>query len=71
MANGWHVTGQVERQVMGPSGQFVPSIDVHFQTSTGVAGTITVPKQQYNVDNVKERIDAYVAHLDAVSDLSG
>lgn len=68
---GWHVTGQVQRQVMGPSGQFVPSIEVHFQTADGTAGSVTIPKAAYNVDAVKERIESYVAHLDAVAGLSG
>lgn len=71
MATGWHVTGQVQRQVMGPSGQFVPSIEVHFQTANGTAGSVTVPKAQYTSELVRERIESYVAHLDAVADLTG
>lgn len=68
---GWHVTGQVQRQVMGPSGQFVPSIEVHFQTDDGTTGSVTIPKAAFNVDTAKERIDAYVAHLSDVADLRG
>lgn len=67
----WHVTAQVQRSVIGPSGQIVPSVEVHFLTDDGTAGTVTVPKSAFNAETVKERIDSYVAHLDAVGGLSG
>jgi hypothetical protein len=71
MAAGWRVTGQVERQMMGPSGQFTPSIEVHFVTDAGTTGSVTVPKTVYNGDEVKRRIEAYVAHIGAVENLTG
>lgn len=66
---GWHVTGQLERTQMGPSGQFTPAVEVHFVLDNGTAGSVVVPRSAYNADAVKERIDAYAAHLDAVASL--
>lgn len=67
----WHVTAQRETSTIGPSGQVTPSVEVHFLTDAGVAGKVTVPKTAFSAETVKERIDGYVAHLDAVGDLSG
>lgn len=71
MAQGWHVTGQVQTKQMNTAGQFTPAVEVHFVLDDGTTGTVTVPKNVYNADTVKERIDAYVAHLSAVADLTG
>lgn len=68
---GWHVTNQVERQAMSPSGGFVPSVDVQFVTDNGTSGTVTVPKSAFTADEVKRRIDAYVEHIANVENLSG
>lgn len=67
----WHVTGQVQRMVMGPSGQFVPSIEVHFALDNGTVASVTVPSNVYSAEEVKKRIDSKVEHLSAVADLSG
>lgn len=71
MAQSWHVTAQIPRSVQAPSGQFVPSVEVHFMLADGTTNSITIPKSQYSVAAVNERIQALVDHLSAVADLSG
>lgn len=71
MAQTWHVTAQIPRQVMSPSGQFVPSVEVHFQLADGTTNSVTIPKNQYSDDVARERIQSFVDHLSAVADLTG
>lgn len=68
---GWHVTAQIQKNTIGPSGQITPSVEVHFQTDDGTTGSVTVPKSTFSAEAVKERIDSYVGHLAAVADLTG
>lgn len=71
MAQGWHVTGQVQTKTMSQSGAFVPSVEVHFTLDDGTTGSVTIPKNVYNADTARERIQSYVDHLTAVADLTG
>lgn len=69
MADGWHVTSQQQRNAMLPGGRFEEVVDVHFLTTHGVAGTVTVPLGVFNAEEVKRRVDERVAQIDAVHNL--
>jgi hypothetical protein len=67
----WRVTGQMETNRTGPTGQFVSGVLVSFTTNKGIAGSVFIPDAQYSPDAVKQAIGARVAQLHSVSDLQG
>ena len=72
MAASWKVTAQRETMALDPfTQQFARMVEVTFVTGDGTVGKVTVPVDQYNADTVREKIDAYVEHIDAVANLEG
>jgi hypothetical protein len=73
MANssGWHVVGQQETMGLDPMGRAVDGVKVTFQTDRGLTGTVFVPRDRYNPDNVKAAILQAVGSLHTVQDLRG
>jgi len=68
MADAWKVTNQ--RQTTAVVGnQFVPVMEVTFQTARGEVGSVNIPVSQYSPAAVKAAIDPRVAAMDGVSDL--
>jgi len=68
---GWTVTSQQETFGEGPTGTAVPGVRVFFLTNRGIAGSVFVPRNLYNSDNVKSAINEYVQRLHAVDSLTG
>lgn len=58
---GWAITGQTERNSIGPDGRVQDVIRVSFRMPWGGDYTVDVPKLEYNAVNVKA----------AVADLAG
>lgn len=71
MTSGWKVIGQMETMGRDPLGKAVDGVQVTFQTNRGITGTVFIPKDRYNADNVKAAIVAAVGQLHTVADLSG
>ena len=69
MADKWTVIGQQQTVALGPSGSFVPVVQVRFQTAAGHVGTVEVPVSTYGVDTVRAAIDDYAERLDTVGQL--
>lgn len=66
----WKVTAQQETSEIDANGQLVPVISVGFVTGRGVAGTVTIPKSQYNVDTVRDAIMERAQTLDSIAQLT-
>jgi hypothetical protein len=68
MAADYVVTNQRQtNQVVG--GQFQTVMEVTFQTTSGVTGSVTVPVAQYNPENVANLIQARVDQINAVGQI--
>jgi hypothetical protein len=67
----WRVTGQAEQLVRNPAGAFVPGVLISFETSSGIAGTVTVPADRYGPEYVREAVTERVRSMAAVHGLSG
>lgn len=72
MGSGWQVNAQTEQLQVLPNGQVGEVVVISFTTALGHAGTVTIPKAQYqNLDLVRQTIGAQAAHVDAVAQLTG
>lgn len=69
MADKWTVLRQEAMTAANPAGGFHQVIRVTFRTAAGVTSFVDVPRESYNVDNVRALIDAHAADLDAVASL--
>jgi hypothetical protein len=67
----WKVTGQTERDQIQPGSAPVKGVQIYYQTSKGVTGSIWVPYSQYTTENVRAAIQAAASQMDAVSMLTG
>ena len=70
-AKGWTVVGQTETLRPDPAGHVVSGVEVRFRTAKGVEGSVFVPKQFYNVTNVRAAVAAAAQEMDQVQGLSG
>jgi hypothetical protein len=68
---GWTVGTQVQRTARNTLGQFVPGWDIHFVTSSGIAGSVWVSDTDYNPSTIRELIASKAAIIDQVQGLSG
>lgn len=67
----WTITYQRQKNALTGGGRFAQVMEIGFTVQpSGVDASIDVPLAQYNAENVKNLIDAYVAHIDAVHNLS-
>lgn len=66
----WHVTGTTERTLVSPDGTPVPSVVVSYTTGLGQSGTISVPKGQDSVENIRPLLAAAAANKDAIVSLT-
>lgn len=69
MAEGWHVTSQRQTTEITSGGRFADVMEVHFVTDSGTDGFIRVPLAKFNPDEIRKRIDAQAAVIDAVHEL--
>lgn len=67
----WTVTSQVERTVIGASGQPVDVVQVTYRLPDGTAGTVQVPAAGYSVDTVRAAITAAAQVRADVANLTG
>lgn len=67
----WTVTTQQEASRPDATGRYVEGIVIGFQTMNGLTGTIFVPHNQYNPDNVKDLINRKVEAMQAIQGLKG
>jgi len=65
----WQVTGQRQTSI-SRNGQFQEAMVVTFQTGDNVEGTVTIPLATYSAATVAEAINARVAQIAPVSNLS-
>lgn len=70
-APGWAVEHQIETTDLDPSGRAVAGIRVSFVTSHGIHQSVFVSKAAYSEANVRSLIQAAVAKIDAIQNLSG
>jgi hypothetical protein len=69
---GWKVTAQTEQMQLLDSGQVGDVVVISFVTPLGNHGTVTLAKAQYqNPDLVRQTIADQVAHVDAISQMTG
>lgn len=69
---GWDVIAQRETYGADDAGATVRGMEVTFRLKkSGTVSTVFVPKERYNVDNVKAAIMEKVGHLSQVDTLSG
>lgn len=67
---GYAVTAQLQTtQLYG--GRFVRGVEVSFTTTKGNSGSVFIPEDQYNPDNVKAQVSAKAALMDAVGAITG
>lgn len=70
MAESFKVDTQTQRDVLGPSGQLVPSIIISFTTIPhNLHGTVTVPRTQADPATVEGIITTEVARMVAIQNL--
>lgn len=68
----WQVVSQVDTVDRLPSGATGPGVDVTWQTSNGITGTVFVPMTEYrDVDKVAGILAADVAHRVTVGTIGG
>lgn len=68
MAETYRVTAQRQTSTLA-NGTFVPAMEVTFETTSGVVGTVVVPVTAYSPDNVAKAITERVDAIEAVSQL--
>ncbi len=68
MSVGWVVTDQQETSLREGS-HIVEAIRITYKTSTGIVGSIVVPRTDYNPDYVRNAIREAVANHTAVRNL--
>lgn len=70
MAEGYKITGQLPTSAVGPTGTYVPSIQVSFETKpSGIIGHVTLPVSAYTVDAVAKAVSESAALLEQVQAL--
>lgn len=69
MASTWRVVNQRQYEELTGAGTFVPVIEVTFETTNGVVGSVKIPERQYTEDNVRQVIDAKAKVMLAVDNL--
>lgn len=69
MAEGWHVTSQRKTSEITAGGRFQDVMEVHFTADSGTDGWVRIPLGKFTPDEVRKRIDAEVAVIDAVHEL--
>lgn len=67
----YHVTGQVEGQGRNNAGAFISGVTVTFAMSNGHGGTVFIPSDRYDPDNVKAAIETRVKQIMSVAAISG
>jgi hypothetical protein len=67
----WRVTGQQETVDNGPDGRVVRGYRIMFQSAKGHHGSVFIPAEQYNPNNVKAAVGSMAFQLDQVGDLQG
>lgn len=67
----YHVTGQTEGQGRNASGAFIPGVTVTFAMSNGHGGTVFIPSDRYDPENVKAAIEVRVRQIKDVGAISG
>lgn len=67
----YHVTGQIEGTGRNNAGAFIPGVTVTFAMSNGHGGTVFIPQDRYDAANVKAAIEARVAQIRDVGNITG
>lgn len=67
----WHVTGQSQRSMPGPTGRFVPGFTVQFKAEGLGTGSVFVPESVYSKATVAKMIAQKVATMGEIGGLSG
>lgn len=67
----WTVSGQRQDIRSDPNGRLVRGIVVSFTTNRGIAGEVFVPQVNYTPDYVGQAINAQVATMHQIADLTG
>jgi hypothetical protein len=67
----WSVVSQSEQTIINAAGSPENVMQVVFVLANGVQGSVKVPLQAYNVDNVRAAIQAQAQLLYAVHTLTG
>lgn len=66
----WIVDSQLQRTTVNPSGQVEEGYTVNFHTGNGHYGSVFVPNNRYNADNVRAAVQAQANLLDEVGNLA-
>jgi hypothetical protein len=69
-APSWRVVSQLQTQMRGPTGAFVPAWHINYQLSTGTIGAIDIPVTTYSAAAVKDAINEAVAEVSTVDTLT-
>ena len=67
----WKVTLQQESVGLDLQSRAVEGYKVYFETGMGHSGSVFVPKDRFNVDNVRSAVKAAAAMLDQTGALTG
>lgn len=67
----WTVTTQQEASRPDATGRYVEGVVIGFTTTNGLIGTVFIPHNQYNPDNVKDVIMKKVEAMQAIQGLKG
>lgn len=67
----WRVVGQRQSTDLLADGSIGQVVEVTFTLADGTNGRVKIPLVGFNADRVREAIDTYADHLDAVSRLEG
>lgn len=67
----WVVTSQMETVDAAPDGRYLSGTKVSFRTRSGALGSVFVTQADYTPANVKARITALAADLEAVHNMTG
>lgn len=71
MAMAWKVVSQVVTQKPNANGDYVPGVDVTYETGDGIKDSVFFPMPEYTVDNVRQTLGDRVAVHDGVAGLGG
>lgn len=67
----WTITGQAATTRANGSGGFSDGVDVSYDTSTGLSGTVFITNTDYrNLDRVRQLVQADADHRSAVATLT-
>ena len=59
----WQVVGQQQTTQYNAAHQFVPGVNVTWQTDNGITGTTFVPQALYTLDNVLKAVSRHVMDM--------